>query len=92
MIVPCIVNSWLYCSLVATLTFHTDRLAALAPAGFTLATDVAQELQPRHGQLGAHQQRQRAADHEESERRDQVEIGDLLRVRGVQHRPAQQHL
>ena len=30
--------------MVATLTFHTDRLAALAPAGFTLATDVAEWL------------------------------------------------
>ncbi|MBW0115433.1 argininosuccinate lyase [Pseudonocardia abyssalis] len=30
--------------MVATLTFHTDRLAALAPQGFTLATDVAEWL------------------------------------------------
>jgi argininosuccinate lyase len=30
--------------MMATLTFHTDRLAALAPAGFTLATDVAEWL------------------------------------------------
>jgi argininosuccinate lyase len=30
--------------MVATLTFHTERLAALAPAGFTLATDVAEWL------------------------------------------------
>jgi argininosuccinate lyase len=30
--------------MVATLTFHTDRLAELAPAGFTLATDVAEWL------------------------------------------------
>src|SRR5918998_4568808 len=29
---------------VATLRFHTDRLAELAPAGFTLATDVAEWL------------------------------------------------
>jgi argininosuccinate lyase len=28
----------------ATLTFHTDRLAELAPAGYTLATDVAEWL------------------------------------------------
>ncbi len=28
--------------LVATLTFHTDRMAELAPAGFTLATDIAE--------------------------------------------------
>jgi argininosuccinate lyase len=30
--------------MVGTLTFHTDRLAELAPAGFTLATDVAEWL------------------------------------------------
>ena len=30
--------------MIATLTFHTERLAALAPAGFTLATDVAEWL------------------------------------------------
>ncbi|NMO04886.1 argininosuccinate lyase [Gordonia sp. TBRC 11910] len=30
--------------LVATLTFHADRMAELAPAGFTLATDVAEWL------------------------------------------------
>ncbi|GAA1483036.1 argininosuccinate lyase [Gordonia sinesedis] len=30
--------------LVATLQFHTDRLADLAPAGFTLATDIAEWL------------------------------------------------
>ena len=30
--------------MIATLTFHTARLAALAPAGFTLATDVAEWL------------------------------------------------
>jgi argininosuccinate lyase len=29
---------------VATLTFHTDRMAELAPAGFSLATDVAEWL------------------------------------------------
>ena len=29
---------------MATLTFHTDRLAELAPAGFSLATDVAEWL------------------------------------------------
>jgi argininosuccinate lyase len=34
--------------MVATLTFHTARLAALAPEGFTLATDVAEWL-VRHG-------------------------------------------
>jgi argininosuccinate lyase len=34
--------------MVATLEFHTDRLAELAPAGFTLATDVAEWL-VRHG-------------------------------------------
>jgi len=30
--------------MVGTLVFHTDRLAELAPAGFTLATDVAEWL------------------------------------------------
>ncbi|MGW4489228.1 argininosuccinate lyase [Amycolatopsis sp. NPDC004368] len=30
--------------MLATLTFHTERLAALAPAGFTLATDIAEWL------------------------------------------------
>jgi argininosuccinate lyase len=30
--------------MVATLTFHTERLAELAPAGFTLATDLAEWL------------------------------------------------
>nr|WP_139277841.1 argininosuccinate lyase [Rhodococcus marinonascens] len=30
--------------LVSTLEFHTDRMAALAPAGFTLATDIAEWL------------------------------------------------
>ncbi|NKY87434.1 argininosuccinate lyase [Nocardia veterana] len=30
--------------LVATLTFHTDRMAELAPAGYTLATDIAEWL------------------------------------------------
>ncbi|GAC70990.1 argininosuccinate lyase [Gordonia soli] len=30
--------------LVATLTFHEDRMAELAPAGFTLATDIAEWL------------------------------------------------
>ena len=30
--------------MIATLVFHTDRLAELAPAGFTLATDVAEWL------------------------------------------------
>jgi argininosuccinate lyase len=30
--------------MLGTLTFHTDRMAALAPAGFTLATDIAEWL------------------------------------------------
>ncbi|HZZ48618.1 MAG TPA: argininosuccinate lyase [Pseudonocardia sp.] len=30
--------------MVDTLVFHTDRMAALAPAGFTLATDIAEWL------------------------------------------------
>lgn len=34
--------------LVSTLTFHTGRMAELAPAGFTLATDIA-EWMVRHG-------------------------------------------
>ena len=30
--------------MLETLTFHTERLAELAPAGFTLATDIAEWL------------------------------------------------
>ena len=30
--------------MISTLTFDTDRMAALAPAGFTLATDIAEWL------------------------------------------------
>ncbi len=30
--------------LISTLTFHTERMAELAPAGFTLATDIAEWL------------------------------------------------
>jgi argininosuccinate lyase len=30
--------------MVSTLTFHTDRMAELAPAGYTLATDIAEWL------------------------------------------------
>jgi argininosuccinate lyase len=30
--------------MIGTLTFHTERLAALAPAGFSLATDIAEWL------------------------------------------------
>ncbi len=33
-----------FAGMVATLTFHTDRLEALAPQGFALATDVAEWL------------------------------------------------
>ncbi|MGO1316046.1 MAG: argininosuccinate lyase [Cellulomonadaceae bacterium] len=33
-----------YAGMVATLTFHTDRMAELAPQGFSLATDVAEWL------------------------------------------------
>jgi len=33
-----------FTGLVATLTFHTDRMAELAPQGFSLATDVAEWL------------------------------------------------
>ena len=37
-----------FTGMVATLTFHTERMAALAPAGFSLATDVAEWLVKRH--------------------------------------------
>jgi argininosuccinate lyase len=30
--------------MIATLTFHTDRLESLAPQGFSLATDIAEWL------------------------------------------------
>jgi argininosuccinate lyase len=33
-----------FTGMVATLTFHTERMAELAPAGFSLATDVAEWL------------------------------------------------
>ncbi|HEX5115711.1 MAG TPA: argininosuccinate lyase [Pseudonocardiaceae bacterium] len=33
-----------FTGMIATLTFDTDRMAALAPAGFTLATDIAEWL------------------------------------------------
>ncbi|MGQ0837362.1 argininosuccinate lyase [Actinokineospora sp.] len=33
-----------FAGMLSTLTFDTDRLAALAPAGFTLATDIAEWL------------------------------------------------
>lgn len=36
-----------FAGMVATLTFHTDRLAELAPQGFSLATDVAEWLVKR---------------------------------------------
>ncbi|QAY74286.1 argininosuccinate lyase [Agromyces protaetiae] len=36
-----------FTGMIATLTFHTDRMAALAPAGFSLATDVAEWLVKR---------------------------------------------
>ena len=37
-----------FTGMIATLTFHTDRLAELAPAGFSLATDVADWLVRSH--------------------------------------------
>ncbi|GAA1774906.1 argininosuccinate lyase [Agromyces lapidis] len=37
-----------FTGMVATLTFHIDRMAELAPAGFSLATDVAEWLVKRH--------------------------------------------
>ncbi|WP_127472557.1 argininosuccinate lyase [Microbacterium sulfonylureivorans] len=36
-----------FAGMVATLTFHTDRMAELAPQGFSLATDVAEWLVKR---------------------------------------------
>ncbi|WP_374977701.1 argininosuccinate lyase [Microbacterium trichothecenolyticum] len=36
-----------FAGMVATLRFHTDRMAALAPQGFSLATDVAEWLVKR---------------------------------------------
>ncbi|WP_394551692.1 argininosuccinate lyase [Agromyces sp. MMS24-JH15] len=37
-----------FSGMIATLTFHTERMAALAPAGYSLATDVAEWLVKRH--------------------------------------------
>ncbi|MDH6236651.1 argininosuccinate lyase [Cryobacterium sp. CG_9.6] len=37
-----------FAGMIATLTFHTDRMAELAPQGFSLATDVAEWLVKRH--------------------------------------------
>jgi argininosuccinate lyase len=37
-----------FTGMVATLTFHTDRMAELAPQGFSLATDVAEWLVKQH--------------------------------------------
>ncbi|MBG6057493.1 argininosuccinate lyase [Cryobacterium sp. MP_M5] len=37
-----------FSGMIATLTFHTERMAELAPAGFSLATDVAEWLVKRH--------------------------------------------
>ena len=56
MIVPCMVNSWLYCSGLSTI------------------------CRPGREQLGADQQRQHAADQEEDERGDEVEVADHLVV------------
>jgi argininosuccinate lyase len=36
-----------FTGMIATLTFHTERMAELAPAGFSLATDVAEWLVKR---------------------------------------------
>src|SRR5699024_462129 len=33
-----------FTGMMATLTFHTDRMAELAPQGFSLATDIADHL------------------------------------------------
>ena len=56
MIVPCIVNSWLYCSGLST------------------------NCRPGLDQLGADEQRQDAAEDEEDERGDEVEVADHLVV------------
>ncbi|MCU1447582.1 argininosuccinate lyase [Cryobacterium sp.] len=37
-----------FTGMIATITFHTDRMAELAPQGFSLATDVAEWLVKRH--------------------------------------------
>lgn len=37
-----------FTGMIATLTFHVDRMAELAPQGFSLATDVAEWLVKRH--------------------------------------------
>ncbi len=37
-----------FTGMVATMRFHTDRMAALAPAGFSLATDIAEWLVREH--------------------------------------------
>ncbi|PPH24356.1 argininosuccinate lyase [Rathayibacter toxicus] len=37
-----------FSGMVATLTFHTERMAQLAPQGFSLATDVAEWLVKKH--------------------------------------------
>jgi argininosuccinate lyase len=37
-----------FTGMVATLRFHTDRMAELAPQGFSLATDVAEWLVKQH--------------------------------------------
>jgi len=37
-----------FAGMIATLHFHTDRMAELAPQGFSLATDVAEWLVKRH--------------------------------------------
>ena len=37
-----------FSGMIATLTFHTERMAELAPAGFSLATDVAEWLVKQH--------------------------------------------
>ncbi|TFC62496.1 argininosuccinate lyase [Cryobacterium sp. TMB1-7] len=37
-----------FTGMIATITFHTERMAELAPQGFSLATDVAEWLVKRH--------------------------------------------
>lgn len=37
-----------FSGMIATLTFHTERMAELAPQGFSLATDVAEWLVTKH--------------------------------------------
>ena len=62
--------------LVATLRFDVDRMAALAPAGYTLATDVAEWL-VRHGvPFGSRTRRPRRGAHRRGSRVGLEELTD----------------